>query len=66
MTLLDECLFACHNTVDDLIDLWHKGGTNESLAEYLDMNHDEHASFVQDPDYLEEYLYNKLKAKLEK
>ena len=53
-TLIDRLLHgeAFLDDIDDYVDEWHESTTDESLADYLGLTHNEYALWVEQPDAL--------------
>ncbi len=60
-SFIDLCLDgrAFVDEIDDYIDLWHEGGTDISLHEFLGMTRPEYALWVEKPESIKFILFAK-------
>ena len=46
-----------HTEIDDFVEQWHNGNSNQSLAEFLGLTDEEYALWVEQPEALRSILF---------
>ncbi len=59
LRFVDACLAGdcLADEIDDFVDLWHEGESQEPLSEFLGLTPEEYALWVEKPESLEWILY---------
>ncbi len=58
VTFIDQCVqdTSSPEAIEDYIDQWHKGESNQSLYAFLGMTFDEYTTWVKNPEILTDIL----------